>query len=201
MSVQLLNCDCMEYMKMVPDKHFDLAVVDPPYGISITKECIFVICQVYISFLPWDESPPSIEYFDQLFRISKNQIIWGGNYFNLPPSRYFCIWDKGESMYGRDFAEAEFAWVRSGGTRIKKIHPNQPDRIHPTQKPVKLYNFIFNNYAKPGQLVFDSHLGSGSSAISAHYFGLEFVGCELDGNYFRAAEKRFKSETRQMKLI
>lgn len=136
-----------------------------------------------------------------MFRISKNQIIWGGNYFELPTSQYFAIWDKGETMYGRDFAECEFAWVRGGGTRIYKKSPNQPDRIHPTQKPVALYKWLLDKYAKQGDKILDTHLGSGSIAIACHDYGFELTSCELDKEYYDKAIERIKNHVSQQKLF
>ena len=190
----------MAVMARYPDKYFDLAVVDPPYGIDRNNmnmgNSIF-----NKDNKKWDKSVPSADYFNELFRVSKNQVIWGGNYFSLPPSQYFAIWDKGEAIYARDFAECEYAWVRSGGTRIFKKTPIQKDRIHPTQKPIKLYDWIFTNYSKPTDLILDTHLGSGSSRIAAHKSGLSFVGCELDKEYFDAQEKRFKDYVSQLRLF
>ncbi len=125
----------------------------------------------------------------------------GGNYFILPPSQYFAIWDKGETMYARNFAECEYAWVRNGGTRIFKKSPNQPDRIHPTQKPVALYDWIFQTYAKPTDKILDTHLGSGSSRIAAHKNKLDFTACELDAEYFEAQERRFADYISQLRLF
>ena len=194
------NADCMDIMKGYPDKYFDLAVVDPPYGID--RNGMNMGNSVFnTDDKKWDKSIPKKEYFNELFRISKNHIIWGGNYFPLPQSQYFLIWDKGETMYGRDFAECEYAWVKSGGTRIFKKNPNQPDRIHPTQKPVKLYDWIFKNYAKPTDKILDTHLGSGSSRIAAYKSGLSFVGIELDKDYFDAQEKRFNTFKSQLRLF
>ena len=133
--------------------------------------------------------------------MSKHQIIWGGNYFPLPPSQYFCIWDKGESIYGRSFAEGEFAWVDSGGTRIFKFPPNQLDRIHVAQKPVPLYIFCLQQYAKPGYKIFDSHVGSGSSRIACYDLGFDFWGCEKDKYYWGLQEDRFNKYLSQPKLF
>lgn len=193
----------MEYMATAPDKYFDLAIVDPPYGIDVTKMNMGGRKTVKKdSSKTWDSCRPGSDYFDELFRVSKNQIIWGGNYFDLPCSQYFAIWDKGETMYGRDFAECEYAWVRSGGTRIYKTSPNDLFRIHPTQKPRKLYDWLLINYAKPEFKILDTHLGSASSAIAAHYFGVsEFVGTELDSDYFQAAKARFERETAQIAMF
>jgi site-specific DNA-methyltransferase (adenine-specific) len=194
------NADCMDIMKGYPDKYFDLAVVDPPYGID--RNGMNMGNSVFnTDDKKWDKSIPKKEYFNELFRISKNHIIWGGNYFPLPQSQYFLIWDKGETMYGRDFAECEYAWVKSGGTRIFKKNPNQSDRIHPTQKPVKLYDWIFKNYAKPTDKILDTHLGSGSSRIAAYKSGLSFVCIELDKDYFDAQEKRFNTFKSQLRLF
>ena len=198
--VQVFNTDCMDYMKCLPNGYFELAIVDPPYGIN--RNGMSMGNSVFNKDEKvWDVQVPKDEYFEELFRVSKNQIIWGGNYFNLPPSRYFAIWDKGDTMYGRDFAECEYAWVKKGGTRIYKKSPNQPTRIHPTQKPVKLYEWILKNYANEGDKIFDSHLGSGSSAIACHNYGYEFVGCELDSDYFNDMVKRFKQVTAQRTLF
>ena len=197
------NEDCMKIMAQYEDGYFDLAVVDPPYGIDVTKmEMGGRKRGVEDKKKSWDMGIPPDEYFIELGRVSKNQVIWGGNYFNLPPSQYFCIWDKGETMYGRDFAECEYAWVKSGGTRIYKKNANQLGRIHPTQKPTGLYDFIYSRYAQEGQKILDTHLGSGSNAISAHYAKMgEFVGCELDKDYYEASIKRIYNETRQLELF
>ena len=201
-NIELFNEDCMAVMARYPDNYFELACVDPPYGIDVTKMNMGSRKTVRPDkSKSWDSAVPDEKYFNELFRVSKNQVIWGGNYFNLQPSQYFCIWDKGETMYGRDFAECEYAWVRSGGTRIFKRGPNQLDRIHPTQKPAKLYEWILTNYAKEGDKILDTHLGSGSSAIAAHYGGFDFVGCELDEDYYKAARARFDAETSQLSLI
>jgi site-specific DNA-methyltransferase (adenine-specific) len=192
----------MELMARYPDNYFDLAIVDPPYGINITNECMGGRKTIKPNKNKnWDNEVPTKEYFNELFRVSKNQIIWGGNYFELPVSRYFSIWDKGETMYGRDFAEAEFAWVNKGGTRIYKNSPNQLNRIHPTQKPVQLYKFCLDNYAKPGDKILDTHLGSGSIAIACHDYKFELTACELDKEYFNKAMERIKNHTNQTKLF
>jgi site-specific DNA-methyltransferase (adenine-specific) len=192
----------MEGMAKYPDKYFDLAIVDPPYGINITDECMGNRKTIpRDKTKKWDTIKPDYKYFTELFRISVNQVIFGGNYFNLPISRYFFIWDKGETMYGRDFAECEFAWVRFGGTRIYKKTPNQLDRIHPTQKPVALYKWLLDKYAKPGDKILDTHLGSGSSRIAAYELGFYFTGYELDKEYFDLQEKRYKNHTAQLKIF
>ena len=200
--VTLYCGDCMELMAGLDDKEFDLAVVDPPYGIDVTKMNMGGRKTVKPDkSKKWDAGVPDEHYFKYLFAVSKNQVIWGGNYFDLPPSQYFAVWDKGETMYGRDFAECELAWVRKGGTRIHKQSPVDRFRFHPTQKPIKLYDWIMSNYAKPEHRILDTHLGSASSAIAAYYFGCEFVGIELDQEYFDAACKRVEQATKQESLF
>jgi site-specific DNA-methyltransferase (adenine-specific) len=192
----------MVLMSRYPDNYFDLAIVDPPYGIDITSECMGGRKTIKPNKEKnWDNETPTKEYFNELFRVSKNQIIWGGNYFELPISRYFAIWDKGETMYGRDFAEVEFAWVRKGGTRIYKKTPNQLDRIHPTQKPAALYKWLLSNYANEGYKILDTHLGSGSIAIACHDYGFELTACELDKEYFEKAMQRINNHTAQIKMF
>ena len=214
--IELLNCDCMEYMAAVPDKYFDLAIVDPPYGIDVGKQRKnssratdkWANPSEY-EYKEFDDSkPPTIEYFNELFRISKEQIIWGGNYFTnvLPPSKGWIVWDKkadikehlsmcelAYSSFDKKCNKFEYLWA--GFKKAEQIK-----RIHPTQKPVALYEWLLTNYAKKGQRVFDSHLGSASSAIAAHYFGVDFVGCELDKDYFEAAKARFDMATKQLAM-
>jgi len=202
-------------MAEYPDKYFDLAIVDPPYGIDIAKtgqvgggKCA-VVSQYKKS--EWDNDTPSIEYFEKLRRVSKHQIIWGGNYmidylYNTP---CFIVWDKDNTG---NFADAELAWTSfKSPTRIFKYRWNgmlqenmkaKEDRIHPTQKPVQLYKWLLKNYAKPTDKILDTHLGSGSSAIAAYDFGIaEFVGCEIDADYYTAAKKRFDIHCLQTKLF
>ena len=198
----ITNEDNMELMARYPDKYFDLAIVDPPYGIDVTKMNMGSRKRAEQDKKKnWDNDIPTKNYFIELFRVSKNQIIWGGNYFDLPRSQYFCIWDKGETMYGRDFAEAEYAWVKKGGTRIYKKTPNQLDRIHPTQKPVSLYEWLLMNYAKEGDKILDTHLGSGSIAIACYNLGFELTACELDKDYYEAAMKRLEQHKAQQRLF
>tara|TARA_R110002012_G_scaffold95709_1_gene231161 strand:- start:191 stop:796 length:606 start_codon:yes stop_codon:yes gene_type:complete len=200
--INIYNKDCLEALKEMQDNEFDLAIVDPPYGIDVTKMNMGSRKRAAKDKEKnWDNAIPTQEYFNELFRISKNQIIWGGNYFKLPVSQYFAIWDKGETMYGRDFAEAEFAWVKKGGTRIFKKNPNQLDRIHPTQKPVKLYEWLLMNYAKEGDKILDTHLGSGSIALACHNLGYDLEGYELDKEYYDNALKRLKQHQAQTTLF
>lgn len=199
-NIEITNEDNVQLMARYPDNYFELAIVDPPYGINRNKmnmgNSIFNKDDKI-----WDKNIPSKQYFSDLFRVSKNQIIWGGNYFPLPQSQYFAIWDKGETMYGRDFAECEFAWVGKGGTRIYKTSPNQLKRIHPTQKPIKLYKWLLDKYAKEGDKILDTHLGSGSIAIACHDYKFNLTACELDKEYYDKAIERIKNHTSQTKLF
>jgi site-specific DNA-methyltransferase (adenine-specific) len=200
--IELLHCDCMEYMATVPDKYFDLAIVDPPYGIGMDGNNNWSGSKHEVK--DWDNDAPSIEYFNELMRISKNQIVWGANHFisRMPfDSKCWLIWDKKND--GFSFADGEMAWTSfDTAVRFFRYHRGQQTdkRIHPTQKPVALYNWLLTNYAKKGQKVFDSHLGSASSAIAAHYFGVDFVGTELDKDYFDAAKARFDMATKQLAM-
>ena len=204
------NMDCMEAMKAMPDKCWDLAVVDPPYGLDIgnmnmgtgkSPRCSKIENRLW-NKTDWDKEVPTREYFDQLFRVSKNQVIWGGNYFELPPNKCFLIWDKGEGLYGRSFSECEYAWTSfSGVAMIFKHTPVDKLRFHPTQKPIDLYRWIFQHYAKPGDKILDTHLGSGSSRIAAYDAGLDFTGYEIDPDYFQRQEERFNAHTAQMSLF
>lgn len=199
-NIKITNEDCMELMKRTPDNYYELAITDPPYGIN--RNGMNMGNSVFNKDdKKWDDTVPTDNYFKELFRISKNQIIWGGNYFNLPCSQYFAIWDKGETMYARDFAEVEYAWVRKGGTRIYKKSPNQPDRIHPTQKPISLYEWLLMKYAKEGDKILDTHGGSMSIALACHNLGFDLTLCELDPDYYKAGLKRLKQHQQQLTMF
>lgn len=193
------NRDCMEAMREFPDKYFDLAVVDPPYGIG--AEVGFGKWQskkFRDSEKKWDSTAPNFQYFMEVVRVSKNQIIWGGNYFGLPASRCWIIWHKGAGMQGRTYAGAELAWTSfDKNTSVFEYDAlaggDYKERIHPTQKPVALYKWLLTNYAKPGDKILDTHLGSGSSRIAAHDMGFDFWGYELDADYFADEEARFQA--------
>lgn len=200
------NEDCMTVMSRYPDKYFDLAVVDPPYGIlNKTKrggDHKFNMDE----YSQWDVKPND-EYFNELFRVSKNQIIWGGNYFTdlLPVGQKWLIWDK---MQRVNQSDAELAWSSfSGALRVFQFNCSKlqgflnPDRFHPTEKPIALYDWIFANYAKAGQKILDTHLGSGSSRIAANKAGLDFWGYELDADYFAAHEKRYSNFIAQLRMF
>jgi site-specific DNA-methyltransferase (adenine-specific) len=193
--------DCMALMARYPDKYFDLAVVDPPFGLGekLTNGGTWAAKYSKADSV-WDKAPES-NYFQQLFRVSKNQIIWGGNYFALPSTRCFLIWDKVAHM--DTLADCEFAWTSfdRNAKIFKHVRNTSESRIHICQKPVKLYDWIFKNYAKEGDKILDTHLGSGSSRISAFKAGLDFTACELDPDYFAAQEKRFKEFTAQIRMF
>ena len=201
--IELLNIDCMAYMATLPDKAFDLAIVDPPYGIGEDGGK----CRTRGSKRTngkdgdWDNETPSIEYFNELQRISDNQIIFGGNYFTnkLPVSRCWLYWQK---ELGGDFADGELVWTSFDKVlRQYKQRSETFNRIHPTQKPVQLYKWLLKNYATPDMRIIDTHLGSGSSAIAAYDFGCDFVGMEIDKDYYDAAVKRFNIHKMQTKLF
>lgn len=203
--------DCMALMAQFPDKYFELAIVDPPYGISAHNEMGLFDSRngsrkesKWIGG-EWDNKKPTEEYFLELFRVSKNQIIWGGNYFHLPPSRCFLIWDKVQRI---DQADCEMAWTsfRDSARIFTFARGNlqgfmNPHRFHPTEKPVALYKWLLHNYAKQGYKILDTHLGSGSIAIACHQMGYDLTGSELDKDYFEAMQKRIKEETRQQDLF
>ena len=200
--LDLRQADCMDLMKEFKDNHFDLAIVDPPYGIGMSGGNVGYKGHNDLSRKSWDTAPPTEDYFKELMRVSSVQIAWGGNYFNLPPSRCFIVWDKGEGFKGRTYAEGELAWCSlDANAKIFKRNPlssgDYKGKIHPTQKPVQLYKWLLTNYAKPGQQILDTHMGSGSIAIACHYFGAHLTACEIDKEYFRAACKRIERETRQ----
>lgn len=200
--LDLRLADCMDVMREAPDNHWDLAIVDPPYGIGVNGMNMGGRQTVRPDDRKWDDEIPPPEYFNELRRVSGRQIVWGGNYFPLPPSRGWAVWDKGESLYGRSFAEVELAWMSEDtSARILKLNPNQPNRFHPTQKPVKLYSWLLDKFAKPGDSILDTHMGSGSIAIACHYAGHHLTACEIDEDYFNAACERIERETRQMDLF
>ncbi len=201
--IKLLNCDCMEYMRSLPDNAFQLAVCDPPYGINIGNG-LGNGRKGYKTHKSWQMCAPGREYFNELLRVSVNQIIWGGNYFTdvLPPCDNWIIWDKKNP--GLTFSEAELAWCSvHRKIRIFARCTTARDvcgRIHPTQKPVELYRWLLRNYAQPGDRILDTHLGSGSSAIAAYDLGFDFVGTEIDRSYYDATVKRFNEYAAQKRL-
>ena len=199
----VLNCDNMEYMATCKDKQFDLAIVDPPYGIG-AGEGVGCTRGVNISKYTkksWDNEKPDQQYFNGLIRVSKNQMVFGGNYFAnmLPPSRCWIYWRK---EMGSNYADGELIYT-SFDANVKEYTKRSEsfNRFHPTQKPVQLYKWLLKNYAKEGDTIFDSHLGSGSSRIACYDGGFDFIGCELDKDYFDAGCKRFENFKAQLKLF
>ncbi len=208
------NEDCVEGLKRFSNNHFDLAIIDPPYGIDGTVEIGFGDTKSGRVNRPskwgqkeWDKERPNKNYFDELTRVSKNQIIFGGNYFAdlLPPSRCWIVWDK---MQRVNQADAELAWTSfTNSVRVYQFHCSKlqgfmnPNRFHPTEKPISLYEWILDKYAKPNDLILDTHLGSGSSRIACHKAGLQFTGFEIDKDYYEAQEKRFKDFVSQLRMF
>ena len=197
----------MEFMREIPDKFFDLACVDPPYGISINANMgRRKGKRKKHKDAEWDNNIPTDDYFDELFRVSKNQIIWGGNYYPLPLTKSWLFWDK-LVPDGLSFADGELAWTSFDKTlvkiKLKYSGSNGADadcRIHPTQKPIALYRWILTNYAKPGNKIFDSHMGSQSSRIAAYDLGFDYWGCELDTDYFNDGCNRFNNHISQLRI-
>lgn len=223
---EAFNMDCMQAMREMPDNAFDLAIVDPPYG-GANSEIGGGGCRTHYTFglrkndknyknrremggeirkkiVAWDIDPDQ-KYFEELFRVSRNQIIWGGNYFQLPPTRCFVVWRKLSISEEFSMAMAEYAWTSfTSNAKVFEYAPQgkQYDkRFHPTQKPVALYKWLLNNYAKQGDKILDTHLGSGSSRIAAYDLGFDFVGYEIDPEYFEQQEERFRKHTNQINMF
>ncbi len=221
--IEITNEDNMVLMARYPDKHFDLAIVDPPYGLGFDGEVSSMTISPNMNSerkkrwngrkvnkyekKEWDKEIPTKEYWNELFRVSKNQIIWGGNHFELPQSRGWIFWDKLMDK-GFSLADGELAWT-SFDKAVKKFtylwagfKKAKPEtRIHPTQKPVALYKWLLDKYAKPNDKILDTHLGSGSIAIACHDYGFDLTACELDKEYFDKAMERINNHVAQQKLF
>lgn len=233
--ITITNEDNMLLMARYPDNYFDLAIVDPPYGINAanmqmgsnpnrkeagqypgTSTAVRLKGRLNSgggklknrllnqSNINWDNEVPSKEYFDELFRVSKNQIIWGGNYFDLPPTRCFIIWNKNQPW--ENFSQAEYAWTSFDKpaklfTYSNRGGANEELKIHPTQKPILLYKYCLEKFAVEGDKILDTHLGSGSIAIACHDYGFELTACELDKQYYDKAIQRITNHTNQQKLF
>lgn len=217
--IELLNVDCMEYMAGLPDKVFDLAIVDPEYGINASVKSSYHR-NALTNYIPknWDKKIPDRYYFKELFRVSKNQIVWGGNYFTdfLPPKPKWIVWDK---MQPEGIDQAMFELAYNSNTKIQaKIYRQSAQsncnkvannkelarkyiRIHPTQKPVKLYKWLLKNYAKQGDKILDTHGGSMSSAIACHEMNFDLTLCEIDKDYYEAGLKRVAEAMKQQSLF
>jgi len=214
-NIELLNVDCMEFMRSCADKHFDLAIVDPPYGIEADKKNSVLKKQSNKSASfskdygdqDWDSEIPSDDYFAELKRVSKRQIIWGANFFGLKGG--YLYWHKNVTM--PTYSTGELAWLSwlnkldfveiTWHGMIQHDMQNKEDRIHPTQKPAQLYKWLLKNYAKEGDKILDTHLGSGSSAIACFDYKFEMVGCEIDIDYFNGAVKRIQNHAAQTVLF
>lgn len=213
------NMDCMEGMKEFPDKYFDLAIVDPPYGgvtqggYMTNQMCGGVAkCRNDYHLSLWQCDKPDKAYFDELMRVSKNQIIWGGNYYAslLKDSQCWIVWDK-EKPEGVSFADCELAWTSfdvaarlfkfAWNGMIQGNMKNKEYKIHPTQKPVALYEWLISRFAKEGEIILDTHVGSASSLIACHNTNHKYVGFEIDKEYYRLAKERLDSETAQMNFF
>lgn len=204
---EVFNEDNMIGMTRYPDKFFDLAIVDPPYGIgrdgSVRTTSRHGGRKAH-SFKGWDDKIPSKEYFKELFRVSKNQIIWGANYFTeyLPPSMGWIFWDKGQRICNSDGELAYSSFDRALRCVVKnRVELLIEGTIHPTQKPIYLYRWLLTHYAQPGNKILDTHMGSQSSRIAAYQMGFDYTGFEIDREYFEAGNKRFAEQTAQLKLL
>jgi site-specific DNA-methyltransferase (adenine-specific) len=219
-TLDLRLMDCMDLMRDTPDGFYDLAVVDPPYGIGMDSRAMngrqskgrHPVTQSQYAEKTWDDESPSLDYFSEIARVSKNRFVWGANHFisKIPiDSSCWIVWFKNGQSMAPGNADCELAWT-SFKTAVRQIdipwsgfgHINAGEpRIHPTQKPIAFYRWIFANYAKPGMRILDTHLGSMSSAIAAHYSGMHLTGCELDSDYYAAGIARVKRETQQTELF
>lgn len=232
-NIQITNEDCMNLMKRYPDKYFDLAIVDPPYGINAPNMAMGTNLKrtkngypgestavknkkrlnggggklknrlLNSSAINWDNEKPSKEYFDELFRVSKNQIIWGGNYFDLSPTRCFIIWNKNQPW--ENFSQAEFAWTSFDGpaklfTYSNRGGNNEVIKFHPTEKPVFLYSYCLKHFAKPGYKILDTHLGGGNIAIACSKDNFELTACEIDEYYFKGSINKLQNFSLQQPI-
>ena len=198
--ITITNEDCMDLLRRTPDNFYDISICDPPYGIGISNNPV----RQKHNKKTWDDSMPNEEYFKELFRVSKNQIIWGGNYFidYLSNSQGFIIWDK-KQPENFSLAMCEFAYssIQSPAKIFRYSVLSEKDKIHPTQKPVALYKWLLDKYAKEGDKILDTHGGSMSIAIACADYGFELTCCELDPDYYNAGIKRVKNHVSQLKLF
>ncbi len=206
--ITITNEDCMELMRKTPDKYYDLAIVDPEYGINASNMTMGSGKNKKYTKKDWDKTIPSEDYFTELFRVSKNQIICGGNYFTeyLPPTKSWIFWDKGING-DCSFADGELIWtsfdvvLRIASVRYKGFLGADKERIHITQKPIKLYKWLLDKYAKPNDKILDTHSGSASLAIACHDYGFTLDACELDKEYYDKSIKRLQNHIKQTKLV
>ena len=207
--IAVYNCDCMDLLKQTPDNYYELSIVDPPYGINVTKMTLGNgKKKINRGNSDWDSKTPDLKYFKELRRVSKNQVIWGANYMteNLPPSMGWIYWDKGTGL--NDFSDGELAYTSFNRAlrsyKVGWVGANAKDkdgRFHPTQKPVKLYEWILINYAKEGDKIVDTYRGSASLDIACHNLNFDLVTCEIDTDYFNDGNKRLKQHQNQLKMF
>ena len=207
--IAVYNCDCMDLLKQTPDNYYELSIVDPPYGINVTKMTLGNgKKKINRGNSDWDSKTPDLKYFKELRRVSKNQVIWGANYMteNLPPSMGWIYWDKGTGL--NDFSDGELAYTSFNRAlrsyKVGWVGANAKDkdgRFHPTQKPVKLYEWLLMNYAKKGDKIVDTHRGSASLDIACHNLGFNLWTCELDTDYFNDGNKRLKQHQQQLTMF
>ena len=198
------NMDCMDGMKEFPDKYFDLCIADPPYGINVNHNMGRRKGYKNSSYPKayWDSEIPREDYFNELFRVSKQAIIWGGNYFSLPPTKCFIVWRKSQISENVSFSMLEYAWTNINSTSKEWIGiSNEQYRIHATQKPILLYEWILQRFANKGDKILDTHVGSASSLIACHNLGFDYVGFELDKEYYKLASKRLETVKSQMSIF
>lgn len=198
--------DCLELMKEMEDNSVDLVLTDPPYGINMDGGNVGYKGFNNFEKKEWDSEKPKDNYFNELFRVSKNQMIFGGNYFNLPPSRCIIVWDKGAGFKNRTYAECEICWTSfDKNARIYKRDPlargDYKNKLHPTQKPIKLFEWCLEKYSEEGQTIFDPFLGSGTTAVACINTGRNFIGIEKDADYFEIAQRRIKNALEQTRLF
>ena len=189
--------DCLEILPTLADNSVDAVITDPPYGMNSHN----MRNAVAFMSVDWDTEPISEAHLFECVRVSNNQIIWGGNYFNLPPNRCYLIWDKGASMYGRSWAECEYAWTSFDKVaRIYKLSSGREKKQHPTQKPLELMKWCIENYTNPGDTILDPFMGSGTTGVACVQTGRNFIGIEIEDKYFEIAEKRIKEAQLQMRM-
>lgn len=199
--IELLNIDCMKFMADVPDKYYDLAIVDPEFGIGIGHSPRLVTDKG-LKAKTWDDRPIDPAYFQELFRVSSHQIIWGGNYYPLPANKHCIIWDKMQPE-ALSFGMFDYAWTSFEGANkmFKQSVQIEKDKIHPTQKPVQLYKWCLKNYAQPGWKILDTHAGSFSIGIACHEFKFELTATEIDTEYYENGWSRFYNHIAQTSLF
>ena len=210
-NIKLYNADCMEVMKTFKDKQFDLCIVDPPYGINVanmnmgagqSKKCSNIKNRKWVQ-KERDKNTPDSDYFNEIFRVSKNQMIWGGNYFDLPPCKHYIVWDK-QIPDGLSFSDCEYCWTSfSKANRIFRYsaYLDKSSKIHPSQKSVQIYKWLLQNYAKEGDTILDTHFGSLSIGIACHDLKFDLTAIELDEDYYEMAKKRLINHQKQLTLF